>query len=75
MSSEIKLSSMKRLIKRAGCTTVSNDSAEALAKILIEIGITISKDAIDYADHVGRKTIKIQDMERAIKRFRNVFEW
>ncbi|MCS7387284.1 MAG: NFYB/HAP3 family transcription factor subunit, partial [archaeon GB-1867-005] len=35
---------------------------------LEEIGIKIAKEALDYAMHAGRKTVKAEDIEIAAKK-------
>jgi histone H3/H4 len=68
MTNEIKTAPMHKLIKRAGADRVSEESATALGKALEEIGIKIAKEAIDYANHAGRKTVKERDIEIASKK-------
>jgi len=68
MSNEIKVAPMHKLIKRAGADRVSEESAIALGKALEEIGVKVAKEAIDYAHHAGRKTVKARDIEIAAKK-------
>ena len=65
MTDEIKIAPMHKLIKRAGADRVSEESAIALGKALEEIGIKVAKEALDYAKHAGRKTVKAKDIEIA----------
>jgi histone H3/H4 len=65
MTDEIKVAPMHKLIKRAGADRVSEESAIALGKALEEIGIKVAKEALDYAKHAGRKTVKAKDIEIA----------
>ena len=65
MTNEIKVAPMHKLIKRAGAARVSEESATALGRALEEIGIKVAKEAIDYARHAGRKTVKARDIEIA----------
>lgn len=65
MGTEIKVAPMHRLIKKAGAERVSEEGAIALGKALEEIGLKIAKEAIDYAKHAGRKTVKARDIEIA----------
>jgi len=62
---EIKVAPMHKLIKRAGASRVSEESAIALGRSLEEIGVKIASEAIDYAKHAGRKTVKARDIEIA----------
>lgn len=62
---EIKVAPMHKLIKRAGASRVSEESAIALGRSLEEIGVKIASEAIDYAKHAGRKTVKARDIDIA----------
>jgi histone H3/H4 len=64
----IKIAPMHKLIKRAGAARVSEESAIALSKILEEIGLKVAKEAIDFAHHAGRKTVKARDIEIAAQK-------
>jgi len=59
---------MHRICKKAGAQRVSEAAAKELAKALEEIGIKIAKEALDYAMHAGRKTVKAEDIEIAAKK-------
>jgi len=65
---ELAVAPMHRICKKAGASRVSEAAATALAKELEEIGIKIAKDAIEYAMHAGRKTVKKKDIEIAAKK-------
>jgi DNA-binding protein len=65
---EIAVAPMHRLCKKAGAERVSEAAAKELAKTLEEIGIKIAKEALDYAMHAGRKTIKTEDIEIATRK-------
>jgi DNA-binding protein len=65
---EIAVAPMHRLCKKTGADRVSEAAAEELAKVLEEIGIKIAKEALDYAMHSGRKTIKAKDIEIATRK-------
>ena len=65
MTNEIKVAPMHKLIKRAGAARVSEESATALGRALEEIGIKVAQEAIDYARHAGRKTVKARDIKIA----------
>jgi len=68
MPNEIKTAPMHKLIKKAGAKRVSEESANALGVALEEIGMKIAMEAIDYAHHAGRKTVKARDIEIAVKK-------
>jgi DNA-binding protein len=65
---EIAVAPMHRLCKKAGADRVSEAAAKELAKSLEEIGVKIAKEALDYAMHAGRKTIKAEDIEIAARK-------
>jgi DNA-binding protein len=65
---EIAVAPMHRLCKKAGADRVSEAAAEELAKVIGEIGIKIAKEALDYAVHAQRKTIKTEDIEIATRK-------
>jgi histone H3/H4 len=65
---EIAVAPMHRLCKKAGADRVSESAAKELAKALEEIGVKIAREALDFAMHAGRKTIKAEDIEIATKK-------
>ena len=64
----IAVAPMHRLWKKAGADRVSEAAAKELAKVLGEIGVKIAKEALDYAIHARRKTIKAEDIEIATRK-------
>jgi histone H3/H4 len=65
---EIAVAAMHRLCKKSGAERVSEAAAKELAKALEDIGAKIAKEALDFAMHAGRKTIKAKDIEIAVRR-------
>jgi histone H3/H4 len=65
---EIAVAPMHRLCKKAGADRVSEAAAKELESVLDEIGVKIAKEALDYAVHSGRKTIKAKDIEIATRK-------
>jgi len=65
---ELAVAPMHRICKKAGADRVSETAAKALAKVLDEIGVKIAREAMDYAMHAGRKTIKAEDVEIAARK-------
>jgi len=47
---------------------VSEESAIALGRALEEIGVKVAREAIDFAVHAGRKTVKARDIEIAAQK-------
>jgi histone H3/H4 len=65
---ELAVAPMHRICKKAGADRVSESAAKELAKVLDEIGVKIAREAMDYAMHAGRKTIKSEDIEIAARK-------
>ena len=66
--SELSIAAMHRICKKAGAERVSESAAVELAKVLEEVGIKIGREAIDFAMHAGRKTVKAEDIEIAARK-------
>jgi DNA-binding protein len=66
---EIKLLSMYRILKKAGGDRVSEESVKELRTTLEKIAYEISANAVDLSHHAGRKTIKSEDIQLAVKSF------
>ncbi|VUT27968.1 MAG: Archaeal histone A1 [Candidatus Syntrophoarchaeum sp. GoM_oil] len=64
----LPIAPVDRLVREAGADRVSEGAREALAKILEDQGMKIAKEAIKLAEHAGRKTVKIEDIELASSR-------
>ncbi|HEC57668.1 MAG TPA: histone family protein [Candidatus Syntrophoarchaeum butanivorans] len=64
----LPIAPVDRLVREAGAERVSEGAREALAKILEEEGMKIAKEAIKLAEHAGRKTVKVEDIELAAAR-------
>lgn len=63
----IPLAAMERILKQAGAERVSDNAKVALKEVVEEIVDKISKDAVRYAEHAGRKTVKSEDIKLAVK--------
>jgi DNA-binding protein len=58
---------MAEILKNAGAERVSEPAAQAMADVMKEMAFEIAKDAVKFANHAGRKTIKREDIELARK--------
>lgn len=65
--SELPIAPIKRLLKNAGASRISDEAAIELAEVLEEYGEDLARDATKLAKHAGRKTIKAEDIELASK--------
>jgi len=65
--SQIPIAPIGRIIKNAGNARVSEDAKETLAKVLEEYAENIAKQAILLTKHAGRVTVKVSDIELAVK--------
>ena len=63
--SELPIAPIKRLLKNAGASRISDEAAVKLAEVLEEIGEDLARDATKLAEHAGRKTVKAEDIELA----------
>ena len=66
-SSELGLSAMYRILKKAGAERVSDESADELRTILEDLASNIAKSAVEMTSHAGRKTVKSEDVKLASK--------
>jgi len=55
--------------KKSGAQRVSDESASELRRVIEEIAEVIAKNAVDDANHAGRKTVKADDVKLASKQF------
>ena len=58
---------MEKLLKKCGASRVSEEAKEALREVLEDYADSISKKAVDFANHSGRKTVKAADVKLASK--------
>jgi len=64
----IPLAAMEKIIKKAGAERVSDPAKAALKEVLEDYAGRISADAVRFALHAGRKTIKAGDIRLAVKK-------
>ena len=60
---------MAEILKQAGAERVSETAAQALAAVVKNFAFEVSKDAVKFARHAGRKTVKREDIDLARKDF------
>ncbi len=65
---ELPVAAAHRICKKVGAERVSDQASKELTKVLDDIGCRIAKEALDFALHAGRKTIKAEDIEIAAKK-------
>ncbi len=68
-SSELGLSAMYRILKKAGAERVSDESADELRRVIENMADSIAKSAVEMASHANRKTVKGEDVKLASKPF------
>ena len=66
-TSDLGVSAMYRILKKAGADRVSDESADELRRVLEDIATEIPKNAVDMSKHAGRKTVKAEDVKLASK--------
>ena len=65
---ELSTAAVRRLIEMAGADRVGDDAVEELGKILEDYAVKVGTEATGLARHAGRKTVKAQDIQLAVKR-------
>jgi histone H3/H4 len=65
---ELSNTAIERIMKKARAERISITVVTSLAEILGDIGIKISKEAIDLAKHAKRKTVEKEDIKLVVKR-------
>ncbi len=63
----LPIASVERLIRKAGAQRVSKGAAKELASYLEDIGVEVAREAINVAEHAGRKTVQTEDIKMAKK--------
>ena len=64
----LPIAAMERILRKGSPDIrVSDEAKDALREILEEYGIEISRKAVTFSEHAGRKTIKADDVKLAVK--------
>ncbi len=63
----LSISSMEKIFDKANIKR-SSDKAKLALKILLEdLAVSVSKKAVEFARHAGRKTVKRSDIKLALE--------
>jgi len=62
------LAAMEAIMQEVGAKRVSENAKEELKAIIEEYAEEIADKAVTYAEHAGRKTIKVEDIKLAMKK-------
>ncbi len=57
-----------KMIRKAGAERVSEDAVVTMAENLENFGVEVAQEAIELADHAGRKTVRAEDIRLALER-------
>ena len=66
-TSDLGVSAMYRILKKAGADRVSDESANELRRVIEDIATEIAKNSVNMSKHAGRKTVKAEDVKLASK--------
>ncbi len=63
----LPLAAMEKILKQAGAERVADKAKAALKPIIEEKAELIASQAVKFASHAGRKTVKAGDVKLAAK--------
>jgi histone H3/H4 len=63
----LPLAAMEKILKQAGAERVSDQAKVALKEVIEELAGKIAGNAVKFASHAGRKTVKERDIKLASK--------
>ena len=70
--SRIPVAPIDRIIREIGAERVSIDAVERLCDILEEMAIKIALIALQASKHAGRKTVRKEDIDFALREIANI---
>lgn len=69
MVKDFPLLALEKLAKKAGAERVSKTAVQELKLLLLDMVEKIGKDALEFATHAKRVTIKAEDIRLAVRKF------
>ena len=67
MAKSFPHASMETILRKAGALRVSESAKKVLGEVLEELGLEIAENAVRFAKHSGRKTVKASDVNLAAR--------
>ncbi|MBN3037365.1 MAG: histone family protein [Candidatus Diapherotrites archaeon] len=64
---ELSRAAAERLIRNGGAQRVSQSACDALIDVLEEVSREICVQAVQFANHAGRKTVTAEDIKLAAR--------
>jgi len=61
--SELSLSSVEKIFRKANAKRVSDEASRELRKVIEDFAEEISREAVKASEHAGRKTVKEVDIK------------
>jgi len=67
MANDLPIAAVVRIAKKHGAERVGSDAAQAIVEAAEAYISELTKEATKFATHAGRKTIKKEDVDMAVK--------
>lgn len=71
MLSDLHLSGIRRLVKKAGCEKISREALEYLLEVTEKFVLDVAKLSLEESRKRGGRLINIQDVKTALKKLKN----